>query len=282
MVARNTPRVAETMLIGPDGGASTIPVGSPAWYTWLEDATTFAFRSTQGSFTARKERRGLRGWYWKAYRKSGGTLHRAYLGKSADLTLDRLIAERRIPPVVVAGVDHAGTDRINEFSPTAANRPGAGGAAEYGRFVVATVLPRLAKDYHVNVNPDGLVLGGSSMGGLVTLWMAVLFPGRVGRLMVMSPSLWWDRRVVLRHLRRHPLDPQPRIWLDAGRKEGASVTRDARELSKLLRRQDRANVKYVEDPRGDHSEVSWGRRLPDALEWLWRCLTYGRRFPLRK
>jgi hypothetical protein len=28
-------------------------------------------------------------------------------------------------------------------------------------------------------------------------------------------------------------------------------------------------VKYVEDPRGDHSEASWGRRLSDALEWLW-------------
>jgi enterochelin esterase-like enzyme len=186
-----------------------------------------------------------------------------------DLTVERLIAERRIPPIVVAGVDHAGTDRINEFTPTAADRPGAGGAAEYGRFVVTIVLPQLAKDYHVNVNPDGLVLGGSSMGGLVTLWMAMLFPGRFGRLMVMSPSLWWDRRVVLRQLRRHPLDPQPRIWLDAGRKEGAGVTRDARELGKLLRRQDRANVKYVEDPRGDHSEASWGRRLPDALAWLW-------------
>jgi LuxR family maltose regulon positive regulatory protein len=49
----------------------------------------------QGSFTARKERSGRAGWYWKAYRKHKGTLHRAYLGKSADLTLERLNAIAR-------------------------------------------------------------------------------------------------------------------------------------------------------------------------------------------
>ncbi len=72
------------------GAASSIAVGSPAWYAWLEDATSFAFTSAEGGFTARKERRGASGWYWKAYRKRNGTLHRAYLGKSTDLTLDRL------------------------------------------------------------------------------------------------------------------------------------------------------------------------------------------------
>jgi len=80
------------MLIGREGAASSIAVGSPSWYAWLEDATTFAFTSAQGGFTARKERSGQTGWYWKAYRKRDGTLHRAYLGKSADLSLDRLTA----------------------------------------------------------------------------------------------------------------------------------------------------------------------------------------------
>ncbi len=56
------------------------------------DATTFAFRSAEGGFTARKERSGQTGWYWKAYRKHNGMLHRAYLGKSSDLTRDRLTA----------------------------------------------------------------------------------------------------------------------------------------------------------------------------------------------
>src|SRR6266545_2082939 len=92
VVARSTPRVDETVLIGRDGAVSSIAVGSPAWYAWLVDATTFAFRSAEGGFTARKERSGQTGWYWKAYRKHNGMLHRAYLGKSSDLTRDRLTA----------------------------------------------------------------------------------------------------------------------------------------------------------------------------------------------
>src|SRR6266498_798267 len=92
VVARSTPRVDETVLIGLDGAVSSIAVGSPAWYAWLVDATTFAFRSAEGGFTARKERSGQTGWYWKAYRKHNGMLHRAYLGKSSDLTRDRLTA----------------------------------------------------------------------------------------------------------------------------------------------------------------------------------------------
>jgi hypothetical protein len=92
VVARSTPRVDDTLLIGVAGAASSIAVGSPAWYAWLEQATSFAFTSAAGGFTARKERRGRTGWYWKAYRKHKGTLHRAYLGKSADLALDRLTA----------------------------------------------------------------------------------------------------------------------------------------------------------------------------------------------
>jgi predicted alpha/beta superfamily hydrolase len=111
--------------------------------------------------------------------------------------------------------------------------------------VVADLLPRLAANYHARTDAAGLALGGSSMGGLVTLWIAILFPGLFGRLIVMSPSLWWDRRVVLRHLRKHELEPLPRIWLDAGRREGAAVTRDARELHRLLRRQSRTSARYV-------------------------------------
>jgi LuxR family maltose regulon positive regulatory protein len=45
-----------------------------------------------GRFTAHKERRGATREYWKAYRHRGGRLYRAYLGKSAELTLDRLNA----------------------------------------------------------------------------------------------------------------------------------------------------------------------------------------------
>jgi hypothetical protein len=47
--------------MGGSSAAGDIAVGTPAWYAWLEDATTFAFRSAVGGFTARKERHGQTG-----------------------------------------------------------------------------------------------------------------------------------------------------------------------------------------------------------------------------
>jgi LuxR family maltose regulon positive regulatory protein len=77
-----------------NGQDSRLTVGSPAWFEWLKTASPFTFTCNQGSFTARAERAGNRrgGWYWKAYRAQGGKLHRAYLGKPEDMTLERLIA----------------------------------------------------------------------------------------------------------------------------------------------------------------------------------------------
>jgi len=91
-MARATPRIQGTILFQPGQPTDPIEVGTPAWFAWLEAATTFAFADVAGSFTARKERSGRSGAYWKAYRMRGGMLRRAYLGKSSDLTLVRLQA----------------------------------------------------------------------------------------------------------------------------------------------------------------------------------------------
>ncbi|MEO7913404.1 MAG: hypothetical protein ABIV47_27455, partial [Roseiflexaceae bacterium] len=90
-MARTTPPplVDHIHLLLLDHAAGVIAVGSPAWYTWLEDATSFVFHSQHGTFTAHKERRGPTQEYWKAYRRAG-RLQRVYLGKSSELTLDRL------------------------------------------------------------------------------------------------------------------------------------------------------------------------------------------------
>jgi hypothetical protein len=82
-------------------------VDSPDWYAWLQTASTFTFHSEQGSFTAHKERAGNRRGrpYWRAYHTWKGKLHRAYLGQSEELTLDRLKAA-----AALLSDPHTGTD----------------------------------------------------------------------------------------------------------------------------------------------------------------------------
>ena len=66
-----------------------ITIGTAAWYNWLEQHRSFSFETNHTTFTARKEQRPG-GWYWYAYRRSQGKLRTAYLGKSEELTLQRL------------------------------------------------------------------------------------------------------------------------------------------------------------------------------------------------
>jgi LuxR family maltose regulon positive regulatory protein len=92
-MARRTPYVANSMLhIGGLSGDPEIEVDSTSWAAWLTDPATrsFSFQSPRCRYTARKEHRLRGGEYWVAYRKQGGKLHKTYLGKAEDVTLERL------------------------------------------------------------------------------------------------------------------------------------------------------------------------------------------------
>src|SRR6266566_3795636 len=87
-------RVIDNHLLPPESADASFPpiqVGSEAWYAWLSQPAprSFAFSSPQGTLTARREERHGT-WYWYAYRSQSGRLHKAYLGKSEELTLPRL------------------------------------------------------------------------------------------------------------------------------------------------------------------------------------------------
>ena len=64
-----------------------LPAGSLAW---LQEVPSFAFAGQRGAYTARQETKQRGESYWYAYRKRGGKLTKAYLGKAPDLTLARL------------------------------------------------------------------------------------------------------------------------------------------------------------------------------------------------
>ncbi len=94
MPQKALPVVSDHLLHMPDQEASEptpVVVGSQRWYNWLaeEQNTSFSFRNALGTFTVRRERK-RHGWYWYIYRKSGGKLRKAYLGKAEEVTLERL------------------------------------------------------------------------------------------------------------------------------------------------------------------------------------------------
>ena len=65
-------------------------------------------------------------------------------------------------------------------------------------------------------------VGGSSLGGLVSLYLGLRYASILGKLAVLSPSVWWNHKSILGYLneRAPEIWDRPRIWLDVGDKEG--------------------------------------------------------------
>lgn len=74
------------------GRVTELQVDTLAWFGWLDTATKFSYPLGAPTFyrlTVRKEKRRL-DWYWYAYMKIDSKLHNAYVGRTADLSTQRL------------------------------------------------------------------------------------------------------------------------------------------------------------------------------------------------
>jgi len=186
------------------------------------------------------------------------------LNEAADLA----ISDRAAEPMIIVGIDHAGPGRIDEYTPTGDESRQAGGkAAGYAGMLINELKPLIDLRYRTRADDTGA--GGSSLGGLLSLYLGLAHPEVFRRLAVMSPSVWWDKRAILDLIDRFE-GPRPRMWLDVGRREGRDTVRDARALrDRLLKKGwSDADLHFEEDPRGDHSERAWARRARPMLDFL--------------
>lgn len=181
---------------------------------------------------------------------------------------DAAIADRAAEPMIIVGVDHAGPGRIDEYTPTRDESRQAGGKADaYAHMLIDAIKPLIDSRYRTL--PDDTATGGSSLGGLVSLYLGLTRPGVFKRIAAMSPSIWWDKRAILGFLDRFD-GPRPRVWLDVGGREGRETLRDARTLRDRLLKKGWSDddLHFEEDSRGDHSERAWARRARPMLEFL--------------
>jgi predicted alpha/beta superfamily hydrolase len=189
-----------------------------------------------------------------------------------DETAQALIEQGAVAPLIIVGVDHAGVNRAAEYTPTRDPRRKEGGrAADYGRMLIHELKPWIDHHLRTRRGPESTGLGGSSLGGLVALHLGLHHPDVFGRLAVMSPSLWWNSRHAIAHVRtlRHKLPL--RIWLDAGTDEGTGTLQNIRILKNLLVKRGwhlGADLHYREVRDGRHSEHDWGLRAGDMLRAL--------------
>ncbi|MFN2444819.1 MAG: alpha/beta hydrolase [Vicinamibacterales bacterium] len=184
---------------------------------------------------------------------------------------DTLIQRQHLEPVIIVGIHHAGPRRIHEYTPTESRQLGGGHADHYGRLLVDELKPFVDATYRTRPDAASTGIGGSSLGGLVSLYLALKYSDVFTRVAVMSPSVWWDRRVILRNVRAASPKPPLRIWLDIGTAEGRKAVEDVRLLRNGLIAagwRDGGDLAYREYEGARHSEQAWAARVGDVLAWL--------------
>lgn len=214
----------------------------------------------------------------------------------AHATADRVVREQIAEPVILVGINNTGHSRMAEYTPTRDWRHGGGQGPLYARLLVDELKPLIDTNLRTLTGPADTGLAGSSLGGLISLAIGLDYPQIFGRLGVLSPSVWWDRREILNRIgpedstrprilppfRRHapgvsrepvftPERPRPRIWLDMGMSEGLRHLRDTDLLhQRLVTRgwQDGVDLEYLRVPGGLHNEEAWARRFDRVLCWL--------------
>jgi predicted alpha/beta superfamily hydrolase len=199
-------------------------------------------------------------------------------------TADRLIRTKAVLPLIIVGIYNTGMERVNEYTstPDATIARGIGGkAALYGKFLIEEVMPFIGKNYPVLHTPQQTGVGGSSLGGLISLWLGLNHPQVFGKLAVFSPSVWWDNRQVIKEVQQIPENhrPQSKIWLDMGTNEGNNprlTLAEARLLKETLIGhgwEEGKILRYYEASGGMHNEKAWAARVAPMLSFLYADLS---------
>lgn len=200
-----------------------------------------------------------------------------------DEAAQRGVGEGRLRPFIVVAVASTAS-RTLDYTPSAMQVPAerlgraaaerqGGGLPAYARFLVEELKPAIDARFRTRPGAVDTAVGGSSFGGLASLWLALHHADTFGAALVVSPSVWWDDRFALRDTAAAAQPSRPRLWVDMGGQEGEQAVVLARELAQRLRERGWTGerLRFVEDPRGSHDEASWARRVPAMLDFL-----YGR------
>jgi predicted alpha/beta superfamily hydrolase len=186
-------------------------------------------------------------------------------------TADALIAAGEVEPLVIVGIYNTGVKRIDEYTPVEDKRLGGGRADAYGQMLVEELKPFVAHQYRTLAGAENSGMGGSSLGGLVSLYLGMRYPHIFGNLAILSPSVWWHSRAILRTVDQLRQKTGQKIWLDIGTREGRRALADVRALKRLLIKkgwQKGIDLEYREIEGGKHTEYAWAERVGPMLKFL--------------
>ncbi len=176
--------------------------------------------------------------------------------------LDDLHKRSALPPVTFAFIDHLNM-KAREQDYTCNNL--------FGSFIGEKVIPWLQQEIS-GLRPGHHLIGGLSLSGLASAWLALQCPGLFRYCLSQSGSFWWnDQHFAKMAAQRAPITT--RFWLSVGDQETEvdeppevsqiEGVKNARLVLKSL-----GATVYYHEYHGGHDLKYWRAEFGQAFHWL--------------
>jgi predicted alpha/beta superfamily hydrolase len=185
-----------------------------------------------------------------------------------DETINSAVAAGRMDEVIVVGVYNT-PNRIWEYTPCCDAGFGGGGADTYERFLIDTVKPFIDQSFRTLPGTETTAIMGSSLGGLLSFYIARRNPAVFSKAGCMSSSFWWNNQALTIQVEQSTAHVPVRFYLDAGTSSDG-LPETTRMDSALLADGyvQGSSVDFFVAQGGSHNEASWAARVAIPLTWM--------------
>ena len=188
-----------------------------------------------------------------------------------DEEAQELIADGAIKPLIIVGVYSVPADRIDEFTPHDPTTNRGGRADLYGRMLVEELKPFIDKTYRTLSDREHTALGGSSLGGLVTMYLGLKYSDVFGEMGITSPAAYWANEEIVQEVKSLSARTNQRICLSVGTEEPAPFLNSTRDLHQALITKgwkEGIDLGYMEAQGAQHGPDQRSRRTNQLLTFL--------------
>ncbi len=184
-----------------------------------------------------------------------------------------ILAEYGRGDVIIIAIENGSEDRIKEYvldyNSITENAEG----KKYIRFLADTLKPYVDSVYRTKPEREYTGIGGSSLGGLISIYSGFLYPEVYSKLMIFSPSLWVNPENNFPQMNfKNPYNIK--VYMYGGEQEGSQMTERIERFEKTMEGWEDSHslqfdFKISINPEGKHQEFFWSQEFPRAMEWLY-------------
>ena len=181
---------------------------------------------------------------------------------SGEWGIDEFLDSTTLKQCIVVGIDHGGNRRLNEYNPYNNKKYGKGEGRRYVKFLAETLKPYIDKSFRTNTGKEHTFIAGSSMGGLISMFAVLEYPGLFGGVGVFSPAFWISGEKIFDDIRKKGKKVNSRIYFYGGKMEGETMIPDMLKAADILKKVSRSRISTVVREEGKHTEGQWRLEFP--------------------